>query len=269
MTEEQGIKPVEGIPVHTDEELIEQGIPQAILGEAFEQLKMFHMKLKEEGEPRGLIGPRDIDILWERHILNSAAIVPFVRNAIEQGAEARVADIGSGGGFPGIVAAACMPDVSFTLIEPMERRVEWLNECVELLELDNVRVIRARSEEIIEELQGAQKGKQKRSNKRSRATRNTANDDHHSATQKQMFHVKPFGVVTCRAVARMTVLSAWTLPLLAPKGQLVALKGRTAQAELDKAAKEIAKLHGSNARAVEAPVAEGLEPTHVVLVNKC
>lgn len=258
MTEEQSVKPVESIPVHTDEELIEQGIPQAILGEVFEQLKMFHMKLKEEGEPRGLIGPRDVDILWERHILNSAAIVPFLREAINKGAEPSVADIGSGGGFPGIVAAACMPDVSFTLIEPMERRVEWLNECVNLLELHNVRVIRARSEEVIEELNSFKKNQKRKNNRRARNVN----------TQEPVFHVKPFGIVTCRAVARMTVLSSWTLPLLAPKGQLVALKGRTAQAELDKAAKEISKLRGANARVVEAPVAQGLEPTHVVLVDK-
>ena len=104
------------------------------------KLRIFHDKLAQEGEPRGLIGPRDVSIIWERHILNSAAIVPFVREATVRRQFKTVADIGSGGGFPGIVAAACLPDHRFTLVEPMERRVEWLNECVNDMGLDNVTV---------------------------------------------------------------------------------------------------------------------------------
>lgn len=116
-------------------------ILEEVLGEALPRLRKFHVKLSTEGEPRGLIGPRDVGILWERHILNSAAIVPFIRREIGK-TSASIADVGSGGGFPGIVAAACMPEHRFTLIEPMERRVEWLHECVELMGLSNVTVIR-------------------------------------------------------------------------------------------------------------------------------
>ena len=210
---------------------------EQVLGSALPKLEMFHVKLAQEGEPRGLIGPRDVDIIWERHILNSAAIVPFVREATEGAKHRTVADVGSGGGFPGLVAAACLPDHHFTLIEPMERRVEWLHECVDLMALDNVTVLRARSEEIIDRIRGG-KG------------------------------IRPFTVVTCRAVAPMTKLSGWTLPLLKSHGRLVALKGRSAQAEIDKAAKEIAKRGGLDPRVVEAQVGPGLEPTHVVLVDK-
>ena len=105
-----------------------QGSPvlAEVLGDALPKLERFHAKIAEEGEPRGLIGPRDVDIIWERHILNSAAIVPYVRNATNGIRFKTVADVGSGGGFPGLVAAACLPDHDFTLIEPMER---WTLRC--------------------------------------------------------------------------------------------------------------------------------------------
>lgn len=207
-----------------------------VLGDALPKLELFHKKLEDEGELRGLIGPRDIDIIWERHILNSAAIIPYVRESTENERFKTVADVGSGGGFPGLVAAACLPDHEFTLIEPMERRIEWLQECADLMELDNVRIVRARSDEVI------------------------------ARVHKHAIH--PFAVVTCRAVAPMTKLSGWTLPLLKSTGRLVALKGRSAQAELDKAAKEITRYGGRRPRVVEAAVGPGLEPTHVVIVDK-
>ena len=114
-----------------NDELDGSPILEEVLGDALGKLKVFHVKLAAEGEPRGLIGPRDVGIIWERHILNSAAIVPFIREATAKRQFKTVADIGSGGGFPGIVAAACLPDHQFTLVEPMERRIEWLHECVD------------------------------------------------------------------------------------------------------------------------------------------
>lgn len=79
--------------------------------------------------------------LWTRHLVNSAAVVPFVPP------DSTVADIGSGAGFPGIVLAAMRPDVTVDLVEPMERRVTWLADVVEEVGLDNVRLVRARAEE--------------------------------------------------------------------------------------------------------------------------
>ena len=137
------------------DELDDSPMLEEVLGDALGKLRVFHAKLAEEGEPRGLIGPRDVGIIWERHILNSAAIVPFVKEATAKKQFKTVADIGSGGGFPGIVAAACLPDHRFTLVEPMERRVEWLNECVADMELNNVTVVRARANEMIEAIAGA------------------------------------------------------------------------------------------------------------------
>jgi 16S rRNA (guanine527-N7)-methyltransferase len=218
------------------DELQESPVLARVLGDALPRLERFHDKLSQEGEPRGLIGPRDVDIIWERHILNSAAIVPYVREATDGARFRTVADVGSGGGFPGLVTACCLPECGFTLIEPMERRVEWLAECVDLMGLKNVSIIRGRSDEVI------------------------------NRVRKREMH--PFAVVTCRAVAPMTKLSGWTLPLLKPTGRLIALKGRSAQAELDKASGQISRYGGRRPRVVEAEVGPGLEPTHVVIVDK-
>lgn len=237
-----------------------------VLGDAFEPLKVFHEKISEEGLRRGIIGPRDVDIIWERHILNSAAIVPFVDQACIQVGSNKVADVGSGGGFPGIVLAACLPELQFTLIEPMERRVEWLQETVAEVGLHNVKVIRSRSEDLV-------RGKTQNLHKQGRAGRNGARPAYHKKQQQnpklqQDYYDNYFAVVTCRAVAPLTKLAAWTLPLVQSGGQLVALKGRSAQVEIDKADKELRKYGGRNPRVLEAPVGNGLESTHVVLVDK-
>ena len=219
------------------DELDGSPVLREVLGDALEPLTVFHRKLMAEGEPRGIIGPRDVGIVWERHILNSAAVVPFLARAVDGQRFRTVADVGSGGGFPGLVAAACLPDCRFTLIEPMERRVEWLTECVEEMGLENVTILRARSEEVI-------------------------------ARMRKDRGMHPFAAVTCRAVAPMTKLAGWTLPLLRSGGSLIALKGRSAQAEIDKASKEISRRGGVHPRVESAPVGPGLEPTHVVIVGR-
>ena len=220
----------------TIDELENSPLLSEVLGDALDKCKMFHVKLQKEGLLRGLVGPRDMSILWERHILNSAAVVPFIKEAIKKSKKKSIADVGSGGGFPGIVIAACLPDCDVTLIEPMERRVLWLKECVELMGLDNVTIFHGRSDEIIEKIKS--------------------------------HDISPFDVVTCRAVAPMTKLAVWTIPLLNTHGQLIALKGKSAQAEIEKAAKMIKKAKGVNPRVVDAPVANGLQSTTVVLVDK-
>ena len=145
-----------------NDELDGSPILEEVLGDALGKLKVFHVKLAAEGEPRGLIGPRDVGIIWERHILNSAAIVPFIREATAKRQFKTVADIGSGGGFPGIVAAACLPDRQFTLVEPMERRIEWLHECVDEMGLDNVSIVRSRANAVIEAVRGSNGGRKGR-----------------------------------------------------------------------------------------------------------
>ena len=94
------------------------------------------------GLERGLIGPRELPRLWERHVLNCAV----VKEALSAGATA--ADIGSGAGLPGLVLAIARPDVHMTLMEPLQRRSRFLNEVVVDLGLTNVDVVRARAEEL-------------------------------------------------------------------------------------------------------------------------
>jgi len=101
--------------------------------------------LVSEGELRGLIGPRELPRLWERHLLNCAVVT----EAIDEGAS--VADVGSGAGLPGLVIAIRRPDLNVTLIEPMARRTDFLSEAVDRLGLENVVVRRGRADDVARE----------------------------------------------------------------------------------------------------------------------
>lgn len=114
----------------------------AFFGEAWSQIEAFHRLLADQGVLRGLVGPREVSRLWERHILNSAAVVPFLP------ATGTIVDLGSGAGLPGIVVAAMRPSAEIILVEPMERRTTWLAEVVDSLGLSNTTVRRARAEEL-------------------------------------------------------------------------------------------------------------------------
>lgn len=102
--------------------------------------------LADQGVLRGLLGPREVPRLWERHILNSAAVAPSLPST------GVVVDLGSGAGLPGVVLACRRPDLSFVLVEPMLRRSDWLREVVDVVGLDNVEVRRARAEELVGEV---------------------------------------------------------------------------------------------------------------------
>lgn len=189
-------------------------------GAAFERLDRFQHELTVQGEVRGLIGPREIGRIWDRHILNSAALVQFLP------ASGTIVDIGSGAGLPGLVIAAMRPEADVVLIEPMERRCTWLAEMVETLDLSNVEVKRGRAEE------------------------------YHDAFEAD--------VVTSRAVAALDKLSRWSLPLLAQGGELVILKGRSVEAELEPARKVFKKFRMSEPEILQAMTIPGAEGTTVL-----
>ncbi|MGA1446540.1 MAG: 16S rRNA (guanine(527)-N(7))-methyltransferase RsmG [Pontimonas sp.] len=113
---------------------------EKLCGEALPTLRLFAEHLAQWGEELGLVGPRELDRLWTRHILNSA----LVAHKIGTGT---LIDIGSGAGFPGLVIAAIRPDVQCTLIEPLGRRAHWLREEAHRLGLTNVEVRNERAEE--------------------------------------------------------------------------------------------------------------------------
>lgn len=193
-----------------------------IFGDRLDLAQRYVEHLATSGMERGLLGPREVPRLWNRHVLNCAVVEELIP------ANASVADVGSGAGLPGLCLAIARPDVAITLIEPLERRVIWLNEVISDLGLDNVRVIRGRAEQVVGEV----------------------NVD----------------VATARAVSALSGLAALTIPLLHGKGQVLAIKGRSAEEEIQKAQKGIRKLGGRDAAVVT--VGSGLleEPTTVVRI---
>lgn len=191
-------------------------------GESYDKVEGFRRMLVREGELRGLIGPREVGRLWERHLLNSAAAARFLPDT------GTIIDVGSGAGLPGVVLGAMRPEARVVLIEPMDRRTTWLSEVVSELGLTNVEVLRGRADEF------------------------------HGAWEAD--------AVTARAVAPLDKLVRWCLPLLAPGGILVALKGRSAQAELDEAKYTIRKFKGVEADVHDASTIEGVDSTAVVTV---
>jgi 16S rRNA (guanine527-N7)-methyltransferase len=148
--------------------------------------------LAAAGIERGLLGPREVPRLWPRHLLNCVALIELVSR------ETRLVDVGTGAGLPGLVVALARPDVQVDLVESLQRRVDFLEEVVAELGIgEQVRVVRGRAEEgdVLRAVGGA-----------------------------------PY--VTARAVAPLDRLVKWCLPLLAPHGELLALKGATASDEL-------------------------------------
>jgi 16S rRNA (guanine527-N7)-methyltransferase len=170
-----------------------------VFGDRFEDAVRYAELLADAGVQRGLIGPREVPRLWERHLLNCAVLSEVVPDGVT------VCDVGSGAGLPGIPLALVREDIKITLLEPLLRRTNFLTEVVELLGLDHVTVVRGRAEEVMGTLQ-------------------------------------PVHVVTARAVAPLERLATWGIPLLRPYGEMLALKGDTAEEELKSAATVLSKL---------------------------
>jgi len=160
-----------------------------IFGDRLAMAEQFTAILTDSGVSHGLIGPREVPRLWERHVLNCAVIHPAIP------ADQMVIDVGSGAGLPGLALAIARPDLDLHLIEPMLRRTNWLSMTVDELGLTNVTVHRGRAE--------------------------------------QFWGVISAPVVTARAVARLSELATWCLPLLLPGGALLAIKGSSVMEEVE------------------------------------
>jgi len=200
----------------------EKAAAEKIFGDRLGLAERYVEHLATSGMERGLLGPREVPRLWSRHVLNCAVVAELI------GQGSSVADVGSGAGLPGLTLALARRDLQLTLIEPLERRVIWLNEVVQDLGLDNVTVLRMRAEQAVGQV--------------------TAD------------------VVTARAVSALKNLAGLTIPLLEGHGEVLAINGRSASEEIDKAAKTIRKLGGTATTVVT--VGEGLleEPTTVVRI---
>jgi 16S rRNA (guanine527-N7)-methyltransferase len=117
-----------------------------VFGDALPAAERYAALLAGAGVERGLIGPREVDRLWDRHLLNCAVVAEIIKPGVA------VIDLGSGAGLPGIVLALLRPDLSITLLEPLLRRATFLSECVAELGLDDITVRRARAEEVAGDL---------------------------------------------------------------------------------------------------------------------
>lgn len=126
----------------SDDELMDRGVFETAFGDDFAKLQSFADMLLRYGVERGLIGPREVPRIWQRHIVNSAGVASFMPST------GHVIDVGSGAGLPGVVVAILKPHLQVELVEPMERRVVWLREVVSTLSLTNVEVTRARAEQL-------------------------------------------------------------------------------------------------------------------------
>jgi 16S rRNA (guanine527-N7)-methyltransferase len=198
-----------------------------VFGAALPDAERYVARLASDGVTRGLIGPREVPRLWQRHVLNSAAVA----EAVPQ--DARVVDVGTGAGLPGVPLALARPDLRLTLVEPMARRVEFLEEVVAELGRRDWQVVRGRAEE-----------------------------------RSVITAVGPVDVVTARAVAALPRLVGWCRGLLRPGARLVALVGARAVEELPGMLPELhaAGMRDVHARAVGAGLGEAA--TTVVVMTR-
>jgi 16S rRNA (guanine527-N7)-methyltransferase len=188
--------------------------------------RRFAEHLVTSGVERGLLGPREAPRVWDRHVLNCAVVAELMPDG------ARVVDIGSGAGLPGIPLALARPDLRVVLVEPLARRVEWLRMVIADLELP-VEVERGRAEDtpIRRRWEGAD-------------------------------------VVTSRAVAPLHRLAAWCLPLVRPGGMMLAVKGMSAPAEVERDTRAVAVSGGGIPRIETCGIGIVDPPSTVVVVER-
>lgn len=195
---------------------------ERVFGARLPLAEEFVRHLATSAVERGLIGPREVPRLWTRHVLNCAVLQELIET------DQRVVDVGSGAGLPGVALAIARPDLHLVLVEPLERRVMWLETVAADLGLD-VEVRRARAEDVVGSVRAP--------------------------------------VVTARAVAPLERLAAWGLPLLEPGGSLLAIKGRSAAEELAAASPVVRRLGAVEHDVVECGTRLLDVPTTVVRVR--
>ncbi|MCU1508615.1 MAG: rsmG [Glaciihabitans sp.] len=190
----------------------EPAIAARLFGDRIDLARRYTSDLATRGEELGLIGPLELPRLWTRHVVNCALLAPLLRPGV-------TGDIGSGAGLPGLVLAIARPDVSLVLVEPMERRVDWLLAESAELGLTNVRVVRSRAEDapLAEQLDQ----------------------------------------VTARAVTALSKLIPATEPLLRKGGEMLFLKGSRVTEEITAAAKQIRKARLTGVEVLE--LGDGIE----------
>jgi 16S rRNA (guanine527-N7)-methyltransferase len=167
-----------------------------LFGSKIDKARAFAKRLATDSETFGLLGPRELPRIWSRHVINSGLLAELVPPG------SKVVDVGSGAGLPGIPMAIAQPRASFTLVEPMERRASWLTAVIKDLGLENLRVLRARAEDVRE---------------------------------------SDFDFATARAVASLDKLLKMLTPLIkdSKNRTIIAMKGSKAQDEINEALRKL------------------------------
>jgi 16S rRNA (guanine527-N7)-methyltransferase len=216
------------VPIPEQQAAPEIPEPPAVVFERFPEqapaLARYAGWLAGPGTVRGLLGPREVPRLWDRHLLNSIALAELVPTAV------RLVDLGSGAGLPGLALALVRPDLAVDLVEPLQRRTDFLTEVIGDLGLtDRVRVVRGRAED--------------------------------RAVTKL---VGEASYLTARAVAPLDKLVRLSFPLLVRGGSLLAMKGSSAEDELARHAAVLNKAGAEVGGVVECGIGLIEPPTRVV-----
>jgi 16S rRNA (guanine527-N7)-methyltransferase len=218
---------------------------RALFGDQLGVAEEYARLLATDGVLRGLVGPREAPRIWDRHLLNCAALAEL----IDLGSS--IIDVGSGAGLPGVVLAIARPDLTVALVEPLARRTAFLTEVVDDLGLaDRVTVLRGRAEELSVGLVGSATGPVGAPTEVGDPAAGWVGisarslDSPAGGVGSPAGLVGPADVVTARAVAPLDRLAAWCLPLARLGGRVLALKGATAAVEVAEHRDAIARLGG-------------------------
>lgn len=188
----------------------------------------YAMILATIGVEHGVIGPKEKVRIWDRHLLNCAAIAEF----LPQGAA--IVDVGSGAGLPGVALACARADLEITLLEPLERRVRFLSRVLDELGLaQQVRLVRGRA-----------------------------------GSRDTVAEIGRLPFATARAVAPLDRLASWCLPLVAPRGELLAMKGRSAETEIATHRTAVHQAGGEDVRVRWCGASALKDPVAVVSIRK-
>lgn len=231
--EATGNDPAEGEPAETEEVMVDLAPPERFLAEAerlgvafegqdLERLETYLALLRLANELMNLTSIVEPEAMWERHILDALTLLPLIAEAQEartgDGA-LRVADVGSGGGAPGLPLAIVCPDVRFTLIESTGKKAMFLEDASAQLACGNVEVVSARAETL----------------------------------GQDPAHRGAYDLVTARAVGRIAVVAELCVPLARVGGRVLLIKGRRAEEELEEARQALHRLHAQCVGVMDTP----------------
>lgn len=190
------------VPDHIAARVEAWGIDADVVASAGKYLE----QLMVVNQHTNLTAIRDVDEAWDRHILESFSLLRFLAAG-----DLKLADLGSGGGLPGIPLALGRPDIQITLVESVKKKAAFLRQMGQLLDMSNLQVLDCRIEDV-------------------------GRNEHERGM---------YDVVTARALGSMAELVELALPLLKEGGRLLAVKGRQAKEEIDRAAPALKMLNGT------------------------